>query len=142
MKKNLTIISATFIMAGLLIWSTGCKKDENTSNEFLIHIDSIVHPDTIQVTDKLTVKFYGEVGTNGCYSFNRFEKVDLSNDDPTIAIKFKVWGKYEDTGNCTQQIVYLDGAEVGINGFTKGAFSILVIQPDGSIMTGLVYVKE
>jgi len=142
MKKNLVIISAIFVMAGLLVWSTGCKKDDNSSKDFLIQIDSIVYPDTIQLTDTLNVKFYGTVGTDGCYSFNRFEKVDLANDDPASAIKFKVWGKYEDTGNCTQQIVYLDGAEIGINGFIKGAFSILVIQPDGTIMTGLVYVKE
>ena len=142
MKKNLVIISAIFIMAGLLIWSTGCKKDENPNNEFLIQIDSIVHPDTIQLTDTLSVKFYGEVGPNGCYSFNRFERMDLASGDPASAIKIKTWGKYEDNGNCTQQIVYLDGAEIGINGFIKGTFSILVIQPDGSIMTGLVYVKE
>ncbi len=57
-------------------------------------------------------------------------------------MKFKVWGKHEDTGICTQQIVYLDGTEIGINGFIKGNFNILVVQPDGSIMTGLVFVKE
>ncbi len=57
-------------------------------------------------------------------------------------MKFKVWGKHEDTGNCFQEIVYLDGAEIGINGFVAGTFSILVIQPDETIMVGTVYVKE
>ncbi|RLD42438.1 MAG: hypothetical protein DRI89_07285 [Bacteroidetes bacterium] len=141
MKKNTLIISVILVMTGLLVWSTGCKKDE-TNPDFLIQIDSIVMPDTIHVTDTLLVKFYGVIGPDGCYKFDRFENAALEGNDPANSMKFKIWGKHEDTGNCNQQIVYLDGAEVGINGFIKGIFNVLVVQPDGTIMVSSVYVKE
>ncbi len=75
MKKNTFIISVFLVMAGILVWSSGCNKDDDPSPDFLIKIDSIVYPDTIQLTDTLSVKFYGEVGPDGCYEFNRFEQV-------------------------------------------------------------------
>ena len=142
MKKNTLIISVILVMTGLLIWSSGCKKDEGPSPDYLIQIDSIVFADTISLSDTLSVKFYGVVGPNNCYSFNKFERVDLGQNDPANSMKIKVWGKQEDTGNCNDQPVYLDGAKILINGFAKGNFHILVIQPDETIMIGSGYVKE
>jgi len=142
MKKNTLIISVILVMTGLLIWSSGCKKDEGPSPDYLIQIDSIVFADTIKVTDTLSVKFYGEIGTDDCYKFERFEKIDLDESDPANSMKLKVWGKHEDTGDCNPGIVYLDGAEIRITGMAKGNFNIFVVQPDGTIMVGLVFVEE
>jgi hypothetical protein len=142
MKKNTLIISAVILLAGLLTWSSGCKKDDGPDPDFLIQIDSIVMPDTISLFDTLSVKFYGEIGPDGCYKFDRFEPVDRDGSEPDNSMKFKVWGKHEDNGNCSQQIVYLDGAEIRITGIAKGNFNVFVIQPDGTIMVGLVYVEE
>lgn len=142
MKKHTLLLSAILLMAGLLVWTSGCKEDDGPQPDFLIKIDSIVFADTIQTTDTLSVKFYGEIGPNGCYQFNRFEQVGLNGGDPLNSIKFQVWGRYEDTGNCTDAISYMNGNEIGINGFVTGNYNILVVQPDGSIMSGLVYVKE
>jgi hypothetical protein len=142
MKKHTLIIPAIILLAGLLTWSSGCKKDDGPDPDFLIQIDSIVMPDTIGLSDTLSVKFYGEIGPDGCYKFERFEQIDLDQSEPANSMKFKVWGKHEDTGNCNQQIVYLDGAEIRISGIAKGNFNVFVIQPDGTIMVGLVYVKE
>ena len=142
MKKNTLIISVILVMTGLLIWSSGCKKDEGPSPDYLIQIDSIVFADTISLSDTLSVKFYGVVGPNSCYSFNKFEKVELGGSDPANSLKLKVMGKHEDTGNCGDQIVYLDGAEILIDGFAKGNFHILVVQPDETIMVGSGYVEE
>jgi len=142
MKKNAFIISVILAMTGLLVWSSGCKKDDDTNPDFLIKIDSLVFRDTVNVNDTLFIKFYGTVGPNGCYQFSRFEQVPYQDGDVVNSMKIKVWGKLEDTGNCPDQIVYLDGAEIIVNGFQPGNFNIFVIQPDGSIMNGLVFVTE
>ena len=142
MKKNTLIISAILVMAGLLVWSTGCKKDDGPSPDYVIQVDSVVMPDTIQLTDTLSVKFYGEVGPNGCYKFERFENISTGGSDPANSMKFRLWGKHEDTGNCSPQPVNLDGIGIGINGFIEGNFSVLVIQPNETIMVSTVYVKE
>ena len=141
MKKNILVISVILVITGL-VWSTGCKKDDDTGSDFLIQIDSIVLPDTIQFGDTLHVKFYGMVGPDGCYKFDHFEQVPPVTGDLENSMKFKVWGRHEDTGNCNQQIVYLNGAEITINGLSKGPFFVFVIQPDGMVMSGVVYVKE
>ena len=142
MKKNTLLISVVLLMAGLLVWSSGCKKDDGPNPDFLIQIDSIVMADTIELSDTLLVKFYGVVGPNGCYKFDRFEQLNLGDNDPANSVKLQVWGKHEGNDNCFDQIVYLDGTELLINGFAKGDFRILVRQPDETIMVGLVYVKE
>ncbi len=142
MRKNTLIISAILVMAGLLVWSTGCKKDEGPNPDYMIKIDSMVFADTIKITDTLSVKFYGEVGPDDCYKFDHFEQLPYQNGDLANSMKFKVWGKHEDTGNCSQQIVYLDGTEILITGMDKGNFNIFVVQPDGTIMNGLVFVEE
>ncbi len=142
MKRTTLIISVLLVLTGILVWSTGCKKDDNGPSEFQVLLDSILYQDTIQKTDTLNVKFYGYLGASSCYEFSRIERVSLSANDPPSAIKFKVWGKFEDTGNCADVESYLNGAAVAVTGFIPGNFNILVMQPDGTIMTGLVYVKE
>lgn len=142
MKIHTLLFSAVLVLTGLMVWTSGCKKDDTSSPDYLIQIDSIVYNDTIQTSDTLTVKFYGEVGPDGCYQFERFERLDLSGNDPLNSMKFKVWGRHEEADVCTQEIVYLNGQSLAINGFIPGNFNILVVQPDGNIMTGLVYVEE
>jgi hypothetical protein len=142
MKTNTLIISALLFMAGLLVWTTGCKKDDGPDPDFLIKIDSMVFQDTIRLDDTLSVKFYGYIGPNSCYSFNHFEQLPRDNGDLPNSMKFKVWGKHEDNGNCYDALMYLDGAEISITGFLKGNFNIFVVQPDGTIMNGVVFVEE
>ena len=136
--KKFAIPAMAILLAGLLTWTTGCKKDDNATTEFVIKIDSIVLPDTINRIDTLKVEFYGLVGNNGCYKFDRIEQVDAKEK----SMRFKVWGKYEEQENCPNQIVYLDDVAVTIHGLFPGIFSVFVVQPDGSIMTSLVYVEE
>jgi len=141
MKRHIFIASTVLILTVLVAWSTGCKKNDN-NNDFLIKVDSIVMPDTLSFQDTLYVKFYGMVGPDGCYKFDRFEQVPYETGDLPNSMKFKVWGKHEDSENCTQQIVYLDGREISITGLSKGNFFVFVIQPDGTVMSGVVYIKE
>ena len=141
MKRHILSASAILILTLLMAWSTGCKKDDDNT-DFLIKVDSIVMPDTLSFGDTLFVKFYGMVGPDGCYKFDRFEQVPNETSDLPNSMKFKLWGKHENSDNCPQQIVYLDGQEISITGLSKGNFFVFVIQPDGTVMRGVVYIRE
>lgn len=138
------IIPAILVLAitSLLYFSTGCKKDENTTNEFVIQIDSLRMPDTIAFGSQLDIKFYGLIGTNDCYDFKEFEEVAPNVGDPQNSIKIKTWGIYQDSGNCQAQTVYMNPATLQLTGMAAGTFRVNAIQPNGTIMTATTYVKE
>jgi hypothetical protein len=141
MKKHLLIITGILLFA--LYMSSGCKKDDdNDTNEYLIQIDSIQIPDTIDFGSLLDVDFYGLVGTTDCHAFSRFEQLEPVASDPQNSIRIQTLGVYNDNGNCQSQDVYMNPATLQIAGMFAGNFLVLAVQPDGTIMTATCYVRE
>jgi hypothetical protein len=140
MRNSILIIVSVLLL--VVYFSTGCKKEEDTTNEFLVKIDSIQMADTIDFGSALDVNFFGLIGTNDCYSFSRFEQVQAVVGDPDNSIRIQTYGKFEDNGNCQPATVYMNPVTLQITGMFAGTFRVLAIQPDGTILTAVCYVKE
>jgi hypothetical protein len=140
MRNYLLIIASMLIL--IVYLSTGCKKDEDTNTEFRIQVDSLKMPDTITVGDVLSVDFYGLVGDNSCYNFSRFNQLQSGAADPANSMRMELLGIFQDNGNCQAQDVYMNPVTANITGIVAGDFALLVVQPNGSVMTGTCHVKE
>ncbi len=140
MKKYYFVI--ILFIAGFVISISSCKKDDEPQfTESVIKIDSIQHADTVALGSQLEIKFYGTIG-NGCDYFSRYEDIPLDEDEYANTFKIKIWRKTEGGVACSEQIKYLDGANLNLSGMLAGNFVIKVAQPDGSFLEGLVFVEE
>jgi hypothetical protein len=65
----------TFLIASLVIYFfshfSSCQKDEDY-NYFRIQVHSVYIPESVLASQPFEVEFYGIVGYNGCYSFEKF----------------------------------------------------------------------
>jgi len=137
MNKNIFTALAVLFSITVLIWS-GCKKDDGPNTErFIIQIDSIVHPDTINFGADLSIKFYGPIGPDGCYAFDKLVP-DLIEGELVIVS----WGIHTFEDICTQSAVYMNGHELLVSEVPAGEFIIKAVQPNGSAIIGNVFVKE
>lgn len=137
MNKHIFTAFAIIISLTVMIWS-GCKKDDGPKiEEYIIQIDSIIHPDTINFGSDLNIKFYGLIGPDGCYAFDRLEpKYDVGE------LAVTSWGKHTFLKNCTEQLVYMNGNTLLVSSIPAGDLTIKAIQPDGSSITQNIFVKE
>ena len=140
MRKYILIITSILILVVYL--STGCKKEDDPNTEFVILVDSLRMPDTVSFGSMLEIDFYGLVGTNDCYTFSRIEQLESTTVDPQNSIRFQLYGDYVDNGNCQAGLVYMNPVTTTLSGMFAGTFTVVVQQPDGTLMTGFTYVKE
>jgi hypothetical protein len=99
-------------------------------------------PDTITFGDILKVDFYGLIGNNSCYTFSRFNQLQSGGSDPANSTRMELLGIFQDNGNCQAQDVYMNPVTANISGLIAGNFTLLVVQPDGTVMTGTCFVDE
>lgn len=136
MKKH-TISIIVISIISLLIAFSGCKKSDPDTEEYIIQIDSIIHPDTISFGESLEIKFYGVVGSNGCYAFYKFEPVYTN-----ATLSVTTWGILTNDDMCTEEIPYIVGETLMVNNMPAGEMTIDIIQADGYDFTSSVYVTE
>jgi len=137
MNKNIFTALGVLISITILIWS-GCKKDDGPETEkYIIQIDSIVHPDTVNYGTDVSIKFYGLIGPNGCYAFD--EMIPEYVEGELLVVN---WGVHTFNDNCTEAIVYMNGNELLVSEVPAGELVIKAVQPDGTSLTGNVFVKE
>ena len=136
MNKSIFTVFAIMIGLTAIIWS-GCNDNSPNTEEYIIQIDSIVHPDTINFGEDLSIRFYGPIGPDGCYAFDRMEP-EYVEDELLVTI----YGIHTDNDVCTQAAVYMNGDELRVSEVPAGDLIIKAIQPDGSNITQNVFVKE
>jgi len=137
MKKNIFTAFTILAITSVLIWS-GCKKDDGpVIEEFIIHIDSLIHADTINFGEDLSIKFYGPIGPDGCYAFDRLVPEFIEGE-----LVVTNWGIQTFDDVCTQAAVYMNGHELLVSEIPAGNFVIIAMQPDGSNITQNVFVVE
>lgn len=128
------------LIAGLVVSITSCdKKTVDPFVESVMKIDSITYPDTVQFNSPLPIKFYGVLG-NGCNYFSRLEEQVLTESDSANTFRLKVYKKTEQGVSCTEEIKYLNET-LNVTGMMKGNFYIKIVQPDESVLQGVVYVE-
>jgi len=93
-----------FVLAVLL---TGCSGTPKSENEFVIKVDSIVCADTVNVGEKIPVRFYGDIGADTNCAFSRF---NIKSD--TLLTEITVIGKHEEKKNKGCDTLRLDGKEL------------------------------
>ncbi len=127
---NIKHIGSLLITAGLfslLLFSGGCNLDVGKRFD-LVLIDSVVLPPTFTATVPTAIKFYGDIGPNGCHTFSHFE---ANSSDTTLYIK--VWKYYEaDEKYCPSEIPKLDGRELEAVFTVPRKYLLVIVQPDGS----------
>lgn len=134
-NKTLTILSFSIILA--LMINSGCKKSGTETESYIIQIDSLVHADTINFGDNLTLKFYGVIGENGCYSFDKFEP-----EYTTGNLSITTWGLYTKQDMCTEELPYLNGEPIIITDIPAGTITIIAVQAEGPNISQEVFVKQ
>lgn len=137
--KNLPGLVAASILFAAFALSGGCAKRGQGTEEFLIHVDSITHPDTVAARQKFAIRFYGNIGSDGCSQFLRFETesqadqlrvwtVGVRNTDPQQA--------------CPEYVPMLDGAALSVVAPDSGYLHVSVINPGlGKILKSKVVIR-
>ena len=126
------------LFLSLLLCNISCTTGLDSNDElFLIKVDKIELSKTITLGDTLHISFYGTIGNNGGYSFERFDSSLEGNN-----LNLKVWGKYKATGAQSDVMVYLDGRKFNFVPVNKGDYKIIVNQPDGSKIEQNVIVQS
>lgn len=114
--------------------------DEGRQVEALVaEVDSVDAPDKIASSDTLTVQFYGTVGPNGCYSFDRF---DVERSGSRLIVTPVVEHRRGEDIACTMAIVPLDVTYTAEPPFDVGTLTIEVPQPEDSNVTTAVEVTN
>ena len=134
MNKNILTTLAILISITVLIWS-GCKKDDGPETKrYIIQIDSIVHPDTVNFGSEINIKFYGLIGTNGCYAFAEMIPEYIEGELRVVS-----WGIHTFEDDCTQALVYMNGHELIVSEVPAGEFIIKEgrIQTDTNFSGGI-----
>lgn len=125
MKKYIFTLIAPLLFMSIFLWG-GCKLDSPSNTqytEFVMEIDSIIHPDTIRLGSSLPIKFYGTIGPDGCYSFSRF---DGHFEGKNILIT--AYGRKSDETVCPDVMQYLQGLTLTVNQLDTGRYIIHVQQ--------------
>jgi hypothetical protein len=138
MNKLLSLVSVLIFTSAIYLTS-GCKKDDGPQTvQYIIQVDSIVHADTIKVGEKFEVYFYGPLGYNDCYEFEKF----VPGFGP-FAMNFTLYGLETISNNCEGNPKYMNGEGVAIQDMTEGEWSIQVNQPEGvQPIMSKVYVRQ
>ncbi len=130
----------TLAIVSLLALTSGCKNNKTDTEEFLIRVDSIVHPDTVAAGKSFDLAFNGVIGPNGCYRFLRFEK------ERKVGL-LKIWTVGErKTGQnlmCPEYLPMLEGTKLNIVAPDSGVLNIEVINPGlGNLLKSSVIVRQ
>ncbi len=99
----------------------------------MIKIDRVELEKTVTLGDTLRIAFYGTIGG---YSFDRFESTVNRN-----SLELKAWGKYKTDGAQADVMVYLDGREFDFVPDTKGDYTIIAHQPDGTTIEETINIQ-
>jgi hypothetical protein len=128
---NLKKTTAKLISIIILIHFLGsCSLDTKTVEPYLIQVERIIAPDTVNIKTVFDIRLLGIVGPNSCYAF---EKVySYVTDQKEIIIEVK--GRYQYDGvACADGIVYLD-TKLETNVSTSGVYTIKALQNDNTYL--------
>lgn len=119
--------------------SMGVQSDEDLPEFHVAEVDSIDVPERIAPTDTLSVRLFGTVGPNGCYSLDRI-KEDRSDGQLTVTPVVR-YERADDVA-CTMALVPLDATYEAEPPFDKGTLQVVVPQSDDPDVTATVEVTD
>ncbi|HUX96201.1 MAG TPA: hypothetical protein VMV47_10760 [Bacteroidales bacterium] len=131
------IISALFVSAVIMFLLGSCAMKTTTIEPYLIKIDSLHAPDTVNVKTLFTIEIYGYVGPSKCYMFEK--AYNHTNDQNEITIE--AWGRYAYYGDpCEEGIIMMDH-NVELTVSSPGKYVIKGVQANGYFAEKNLVVK-
>jgi len=134
-NKIFSLLSISIL--SLFVIFSGCKSDDPDTEEYIIYIDSIIHPDTINSGEDLAIKFYGVIGENGCYEFDRFVPVYTTGN-----LSITTYGIHTFSDMCTEILPMLNGQTLLVSDIAAGDITIEAVQSVDSTIVHTVFVRE
>jgi hypothetical protein len=134
LKKLITGIIVLISLTALL---SSCAMNTETIEPYMIKIDSLYAPDTVNVKYVFTIELFGYVGPNKCYSYDKAYQTTTDQNEIVI----EAWGKYSYYGDpCIEEVVLMD-AEFEMSVSKPGNFIIKGVQPNGYYYERKLVVK-
>jgi hypothetical protein len=125
------VATAIVVQSGLQSCVLGGTREES----FVIQIDSVEAPAIVQPNTAFDVRFWGTVGSNGCYAFHHFETQRTTDRLDVTAMGTHTVG---DDIACTMAIVELRGKPLSVSKLEADSLRIVVHQPNGSTIMKVV----
>lgn len=138
MYKLITSYLLSFLLIISMVINCSIIDGGSNTSAFTVEVDSISVPSEVASSDSLVVRPFGTVGPDGCHSFKRFEASQTPSSLDLQVIGEVVEG---DDIACAATIVKLD-TTYSVPPPLEGPFEITVQQPDESISTRTVKVKN
>jgi len=131
-----SLISIFTITGFCLIFFT-CSNDLSSTSDFMIHVDSIRVPETVNQSKSFDIGFFGVIGFNGCYSFKTFNRVIKGNE-----ITIEAFGTLDEKSSvCPDVLVTLDGIKLSTTISISGTYQIVIKEPDSFTLIKQIIVN-
>lgn len=128
------------LIVAIFTLSMGCGNDPSRTEEYLIQVDSIAHPDTVGAGKSFPIAFFGMIGPNGCCRFLRFETERKANQLTIWTVGEKKTGQ---NLMCPEYLPLLDGTVLRVMAPDSGNLSISVTNPGlGNVLRSSVVIKH
>ncbi|MBI5008500.1 MAG: hypothetical protein HZB98_02375 [Bacteroidia bacterium] len=134
MKK---IVPGIIILSALIVLTKSCAMKTETIEPYLIKIDSLYAPDTVNVKYVFNVELFGIVGPNKCYAFEKAYQTTTDQNEIVI----EAWGKYSYYGDPCLEGEVLMNAKFEMSVAKPGVYNIKGVQPNGYYYERKLVVK-
>ena len=139
---------AIFVVCMGLLATAGCSKGAYTTfpvdmstimseHEFLIRVNRLECAPEATVGDTLRLRFWGQVGSDGCHEFSHF-----STERDSHRVDITVLGIVRPMSMCPEVMVMLAGRELEIYPLYEGDLTVVVHRPGESALVDTVRVSR
>ena len=115
---------------------SSCATDRQP-DYFVVKVDSLSAPDSLQLGDDLAVGLWGMIGGDGRYAFSHFEAEATDS-----SLDLTAWAKFTPADYSTLPIVDIDGRQYHTVAGSPGTFRVRIHQPDGNVLRDSVSVVQ
>ena len=140
-------VAISVVCMGLLA-AAGCSKGAYTTfpadmstimseHEFVIRVNRLECAPEATVGDTLRLRFWGQVGSDGCHEFSHF-----STERDSHRVDITVLGIVRPMAMCPEVMVMLAGRELEIYPLYEGDMTVVVHRPGESALVDTVRVSR
>jgi hypothetical protein len=131
------LITGIIVLTSFIALISSCAMKTETIEPYLIKIDSLYAPDTVNVKYVFTIELFGYVGPNKCYAYDKAYQTTTDQNEIVI----EAWGKYSYYGDpCIEEEVLMN-AKFEMSVAKAGNFIIKGVQPNGYFYERKLVVK-
>lgn len=123
-------IVGLFMLLGMIFFGACEDQGQIQNDTFVIEIDSVEVPDNVTANTPFVLRFYGLVGTDGCYQFSHFRQQVYDN----VVLVTSIGTHKSGAVDCPAVMVYLEGEPLTLTLNEPGKYLLTVQQPDNQIM--------